>query len=406
MFLNAGNVTPNGFSFEENLFISQEKDNVLRKGKLQRGDIVYTTRGTVGNAALYSTTVPFENIRINSGMVILRCHKDIVDRRYLYQILKSEYFRPYFKKYCTGSAQPQLPIMNFSKIELDLPSIETQRRIADILSAYDDLIENNRKQIKMLEEELQVPLLIRGTKKITLTEAGKTLYEQAGTLLMFADLTRREVVKSSQSATLHIGMTPSTVSLLADYLLRFSRKYPHIHFDVHEGSTFALKDQLENHMVDLTTLRTPIVLNGCETKTLLKESITAMALPSHPLFAGRETLSLTELAEQPLILSNRYRKYMLSAFEQAGLFCDIYLTCEDARTAMTMAEKGLGIALLPASMLNLTHKLKACTITDADLTTEILLAWRKGRLPSELRAFLELWDENDSLNNQIHVPQP
>lgn len=243
-------------------------------------------------------------------------------------------------------------------------------------------------QIKMLEEELQVPLLIRGTKKITLTEAGKTLYEQAGTLLMFADLTRREVVKSSQSATLHIGMTPSTVSLLADYLLRFSWKYPHIHFDVHEGSTFALKDQLENHMVDLTTLRTPIVLNGCETKTLLKESITAMALPSHPLFAGRETLSLTELAEQ------------------AGLFCDIYLTCEDARTAMTMAEKGLGIALLPASMLNLTHKLKACTITDADLTTEILLAWRKGRLPSELRAFLELWDENDSLNNQIHVPQP
>ena len=261
-------------------------------------------------------------------------------------------------------------------------------------------------QIKMLEEELQVPLLIRGTKKITLTEAGKTLYEQAGTLLMFADLTRREVVKSSQSATLHIGMTPSTVSLLADYLLRFSWKYPHIHFDVHEGSTFALKDQLENHMVDLTTLRTPIVLNGCETKTLLKESITAMALPSHPLFAGRETLSLTELAEQPLILSNRYRKYMLSAFEQAGLFCDIYLTCEDARTAMTMAEKGLGIALLPASMLNLSHKLKACTITDADLTTEILLAWRKGRLPSELRAFLELWDENDSLNNQIHVPQP
>ena len=52
-------------------------------------------------------------------------------------------------------------------------------------------------QIKMLEEELQVPLLIRGTKKITLTEAGKTLYEQAGTLLMLADLTRREVVKSS-----------------------------------------------------------------------------------------------------------------------------------------------------------------------------------------------------------------
>ena len=248
-------------------------------------------------------------------------------------------------------------------------------------------------QLKMLEEELQVPLLVRGTKKITLTEAGKTLYEQAGTLLMLADLTKREVVKSSQAATLHIGMTPSTVSLLSDYLLWFSKQHPQVHFDVHEGSTFALKDQLENHVIDLTTLRTPIVLNGCETKTLLKESITAMALPDHPLFAERDTLSLTELAEQPLILSNRYRKYMLSAFEQAGLFCDIYLTCEDARTAMTMAEKGLGIALLPASMLPLSHQLKACAITDADLTTEILLAWRKGRLPSELRDFLKMWNE-------------
>lgn len=169
-------------------------------------------------------------------------------------------------------------------------------------------------QLKMLEEELQVPLLVRGTKKITLTEAGKTLYEQAGTLLMLADLTKREVVKSSQAATLHIGMTPSTVSLLSDYLLRFSKQHPQVHFDVHEGSTFALKDQLENHVIDLTTLRTPIVLNGCETKTLLKESITAMALPDHPLFAERDTLSLTELAEQPLILSNRYRKYMLLRF--------------------------------------------------------------------------------------------
>lgn len=155
LFLNAGNVTPNGFSFEENSFITQEKDDLLRKGKLQRGDIVYTTRGTVGNAALYSESVPLENIRINSGMVILRCHEDIVDKQYLYQVLKSEHFRPYFKKYCTGSAQPQLPIINFSKIELNIPEVATQRRIADILSAYDDLIENNRKQIKLLEEAAQ-----------------------------------------------------------------------------------------------------------------------------------------------------------------------------------------------------------------------------------------------------------
>ena len=155
LFLNTGNVTQDGFSFDSNQFITNEKDQLLRKGKLQRGDIVYTTRGTIGNAAFYSDKVPFDNIRINSGMVILRCKKEIIDVRYLYQVLKSSYYRPYFRQYCTGSAQPQLPIKDLSKIVIDIPDLNTQERIASILSAYDELIETNRRQIKLLEEAAQ-----------------------------------------------------------------------------------------------------------------------------------------------------------------------------------------------------------------------------------------------------------
>ena len=110
LFLNTGNVTCDGLSFESNQFITREKDSVLRKGRLIRGDIVYTTRGTVGYAGFYSESVPFANIRINSGMVILRCNKQIVDAQFLYQLLRSQHYRPYFRQYCTGSAQPQLPI--------------------------------------------------------------------------------------------------------------------------------------------------------------------------------------------------------------------------------------------------------------------------------------------------------
>ena len=155
LFLNTGNVTKEGLIFEENQFIMKEKDEALRNGKLKRGDIVYTTRGTVGNAGYYNSSVPYENVRINSGMVILRSNGEIVDARFLYQILKSEYYRPYFKQYCTGSAQPQLPLKNFSQIYLNVPDIKTQHRIADILSVYDNLIENNQKQIKLLEEAAQ-----------------------------------------------------------------------------------------------------------------------------------------------------------------------------------------------------------------------------------------------------------
>ena len=248
-------------------------------------------------------------------------------------------------------------------------------------------------QMKMLEAELQVPLFLRGTKKITLTEAGKTLYEQAGKLLMMSELTKREVVKSGQEATLHIGMTPSTVSMMSDYLIQFAEKYPQVHFDIHEGSTFILKEQLENQQIDLTTLRTPVVLNGCETRLLAKETLMAMANPECQMLQGCSSITLSQLAKQPLILSHRYQKYMSSAFEQAGLVCDFYCTCEDARTALTMAEKGLGIAILPDSMLQFSDKMKGCSISDADLSTEILLAWKKGRQSDEVWEFLKLWDD-------------
>ena len=155
LFLDAGNVTPNGFSFESNHFITEEKSNSLRKGTMQRGDIAYTTRGTVGNVAYYSDSVPFENIRINSGMVIIRVKDDTVSASFLYQLLKHESYRKYFKKYCTGSAQPQLPIKIFSKIEINIPDRKIQDKIADILSAYDSLIDNNQKQIRLLEEAAQ-----------------------------------------------------------------------------------------------------------------------------------------------------------------------------------------------------------------------------------------------------------
>ena len=155
LFLNTGNVTTSGFSFESNQFITKEKSDLLRKGKLRRRDIVYTTRGTVGNAGFFSESVPYEHIRINSGMVIIRPNESVVCTEFLYQILKSSYYRPYFQQYCTGSAQPQLPIKNLSKIELDIPALERQYQIANILSAYDTLIENNQKQIKLLEEAAQ-----------------------------------------------------------------------------------------------------------------------------------------------------------------------------------------------------------------------------------------------------------
>jgi type I restriction enzyme S subunit len=155
LFLSATNVTKSGFEFSECQFIDPKKDAALNKGKLQREDIVLTTRGTIGNTAYYKKSVPFNHLRINSGMVILRCDQSKLLPAYLYHFVRSPDFISQVNGLRSGVAQPQLPIRDMRRIKLALPDLPTQRKIAGILSAYDDLIENNLRRIKILEQMAQ-----------------------------------------------------------------------------------------------------------------------------------------------------------------------------------------------------------------------------------------------------------
>ena len=152
LFLSAKNVTSDGFDFSQNQFISSEKDLSLRKGKLQPRDLVLTTRGTVGNVAFYDSSVSYENIRINSGMVILRCDESVLLPEYLYFVLRSNVFQKQVLNFRSGSAQPQLPIRDMQNMKLPLPGIETQKRIAEVLGRIDEKIELNRAMNETLEQ--------------------------------------------------------------------------------------------------------------------------------------------------------------------------------------------------------------------------------------------------------------
>jgi type I restriction enzyme S subunit len=135
LFLNAKNVTKRGFVFKEKSFISQEKHLVLRKGTLKRGDMVFTSRGTLGNIALYDTSISFECIRLNSGMFIIRGYDAALTPDFLYFHLNAPLISHQIEQLQSGTAQPQLPIREFKSFRFVIPSKLEQFQIVQELES-------------------------------------------------------------------------------------------------------------------------------------------------------------------------------------------------------------------------------------------------------------------------------
>lgn len=167
LFLNAGNVTAKGFDFSSCSYITKEKDDILRKGKLQHGDVVLTTRGTVGNVAFYNETMTFSEMRINSGMVILR-NLGAVSTEYIYTALRHEYLQKLMTLYASGSAQPQLPIKDMKRMKIIKPDAKTMERFtemgADIYNQISLLIMKNQTLAK--QRDMLLPRLMSGKLEV------------------------------------------------------------------------------------------------------------------------------------------------------------------------------------------------------------------------------------------------
>ena len=227
--------------------------------------------------------------------------------------------------------------------------------------------------MKMLEEELHVTLFQRGRRKIELTDAGRLLYERAGTLIHLERAIGREVSGTGNVRTLRLGVTPTTVPLAVPALAAMNRKTGGLHFELFEGNTYQLREMLSGHLLDASFLRSPVNMEGFSTCRLKTEPLVAAGDISS--FSDRTYTDLRELAPMPLILYRRYDAFIRQAFYHAGLSPDIHCICDDARTAMMMVKEGMGAAILPQSMVPSGEESLYRIIREKELETDILLVW-------------------------------
>ena len=153
-FVTISNINSmNQLDFSDTMFVPKEYYRSLdEKRKVRKGDVLYSVVGSFGIPVLIKEERPFVFQR---HIAILRPKEDIVDSGFLFFTMLSRDFYAKADAVAIGAAQRTVSLGSLRNIKIDVPSLESQKHIADILSAYDDLIENNQKQIKLLEEAAQ-----------------------------------------------------------------------------------------------------------------------------------------------------------------------------------------------------------------------------------------------------------
>ena len=156
VFLGIKNVTEDGrLDFADIRHVS-ETDFVkwTRRVKPQKDDIVFSYEATLHRYA----RIPdgFEGC-LGRRMALVRPDRDKVDPRFLHYFFLSPVWRAKIDAITvTGATVNRIPLTIFPETEVSFPRLDDQEKIADILSAYDDLIENNRRRIALLEEEARM----------------------------------------------------------------------------------------------------------------------------------------------------------------------------------------------------------------------------------------------------------
>ena len=153
-FIKAESITDDGRFIKEKFGHIDEKTNqLLKRSVILENDILYSIAGVIGRSALVTKEVVPANI--NQALAIIRLDKNQADPKYIFYVLSTTKQRNLSNSFVAQSVQANINLKQVGDFGISLPEITVQKRIADILSAFDEKIELNNKISKNLEAMAQ-----------------------------------------------------------------------------------------------------------------------------------------------------------------------------------------------------------------------------------------------------------
>lgn len=154
-YIRARDIRNGKINFTDPKYITQNTFQKISRYTINTGDVIVTIVGAnIGDMAYVSDE--FAGANITENAVKLTAKDKLLEPKFLKYSLFPDTMKQYFQLIASGAAQGKLGLYKIKKTRIPLPPLPIQKKIAEILSAYDDLIETNLKQIKLLEEMSQI----------------------------------------------------------------------------------------------------------------------------------------------------------------------------------------------------------------------------------------------------------
>ena len=209
-------------------------------------------------------------------------------------------------------------------------------------------------QLKQLEKELDTELVERrGSRKINLTASGRLLEERARQILNLVEQTEAELkeMEDSPRGSISIGFVSHIgSSLLLNQVDPFVKRYPKADFRIWEGESSEMLEMLNQGRIDVAIVRNPHNEQRYGTISIDTQPFFGMATVEWAdKVSPKDTISLNELAEYPLILHYK-SEAIFEYYQQVGMQPNIFCRSNNLRAVQEWAEAGKGIAILPGAM--------------------------------------------------------
>ncbi|GLC31246.1 LysR family transcriptional regulator [Clostridium omnivorum] len=251
-------------------------------------------------------------------------------------------------------------------------------------------------QLKLMEEELGTKLMNRGSRKMTLTDAGEILYRKAKHISALTQSIHKEITdyNNGLAGTLRIGITPMVDSTLINgNLINFNKENPQIKYELYEGSTYEILELLFNGIIEAGIVRTPFNTNGLDIQYWDKEPMIALYNSNYSFLNIEDTISVKDLKGKPIIIVRKLAEILTAACLDEGFEPNIFCLNNYLPVNLLWAQAGLGVAVAPLSALNLvTDKAMNYKIIDVpSFYTQIAIITVKDRYLSAVsKKFLEM----------------